>query len=69
MLRLNERDVLDTLLAPRRLDLFTGRRLTPKCLIRDRLVERGRERRDPVQRLLIPDSGHSEQNTELPIDL
>jgi len=43
LLRLNERDVLNTLLTPPRLDLFTGRRLKPKCLIRDRLVERGRE--------------------------
>jgi hypothetical protein len=47
LLRLNERDVLNTLLTPPRLDLFTGRQLKPKCLIRDRLVERGRERRDP----------------------
>ena len=69
MLRLNERDVLNTLLTPPRLDLFTGRQLKPKCFIRDRLVERSRERRDPVERLLLPDSGHSEQDTKLPIDL
>jgi hypothetical protein len=69
LLRLNERDVLNALLTPPRLDLFTGRRLKPKCFIRDRLVERGSERRDPVERLLIPDSGDSEQNTEVPIDL
>jgi hypothetical protein len=68
-LGLNERDVLNTLLPPPRLDLFSGRRLKPKCLIRDRLVKRGRESRDPVERLLIPKSGHSEQNTTLPIDL
>ena len=61
--------MLDTLLAPQRLDLFTGRRLKPECFIRDRLVERGRDRRDPVERLPIPQSGDGEQNTELPIDL
>jgi len=32
-------------------------------------VERSRERRDPVEGLLVPDSGDSEQNTKLPIDL
>ncbi|MGI8713850.1 MAG: hypothetical protein ACR2NR_11880 [Solirubrobacteraceae bacterium] len=69
LLRLDERDVLNTLLTPPRLDLYTGRRLKPKRLIRDRLIKRSRERRDPVEWLLVPDRGNSEQNTKLPIDL
>lgn len=61
--------MLNTLLTPPRLDLFTGRRLKAKRLIQDRLIKRGRERRDPVEWLLVPDSGDSVQNTKLPIDL
>jgi len=69
LLRLNERDVLNTLLPPPRLDLFTGGGSNRNVSSGIGWPKRDRERRDPVERLLIPDSGDSEENTELPIDL